>query len=150
MARAKVLSTWKSNIKMAWSEFVIKDVQIQVKNGEGNKPLNLSHPQLKVGSQLFVSALVKLPKVGPEDVSVELYHGPVDPRGNIRNGSSVRMAYKETTGQDSEHWFTGSMSCGETGRQGVAVRVLPRHADLVNPYELGLILWETVDDSVVK
>lgn len=150
MARAKALSTWKSNIKMAWSEFAIKDVQIQVKNGEGNKPLNLSNPQLKVGSQLFINALVKLPKVGPEDVSVELYHGPVDPRGNIRNGSSVRMAYKETTGQDSEHWFTGTMSCGETGRQGVAVRVLPRHADLVNPYELGLILWETVDDSIGK
>jgi starch phosphorylase len=150
MARAKALSTWKSNIKMAWSEFAIKDVQIQVKNGEGNKPLNLSNPQLKVGSQLFINALVKLPKVGPEDVSVELYHGPVDTRGNIRNGSSVRMAYKETTGKDSEHWFTGSMSCGETGRQGVAVRVLPRHADLVNPYELGLILWETVDELVGK
>jgi hypothetical protein len=57
------------------------------------------------------------------------------------------MAYKETTGQDSEHWFVGSMSCGETGRHGVAVRVLPRNADLVNPYELGLILWETTDDT---
>ena len=150
MARAKALSTWKSNIKMAWPEFAIKDVQIQVKNGEGNKPLNFNNPQLKVGSQLFINALVKLPKVSPEDVSVELYHGPVDPRGDIRNGSSVRMTYKETTGKDSEHWFTGSMSCGETGRQGVAVRVLPRHADLVNPYELGLILWETVDESIGK
>jgi hypothetical protein len=29
----------------------------------------------------------------------------------------------------------------------VAVRVLPRNADLVNPYELGLILWETTDDT---
>jgi starch phosphorylase len=147
MARAKVLSTWKANIKMAWPEFAIKDVRIEVKNGEGNVPLNLNQPQLKVGSKLFIDALVKLPKVSPDDVSVELYHGPIDSQGNIRNGSAVRMAFKETKGGDSEHWFTGSMSCSDAGRQGVAVRILPRHADLVNPYELGLILWETVDDS---
>jgi starch phosphorylase len=150
MARARVLSTWKSNMKKAWSEFAIKDVQIQVNNGEGNEQLNLRQPQLKVGSRLSISALVKLAKVSPDDVSVELYHGPVDSQGNIRNGSSVRMAYKETTSQDGEHWFVGSMSCGEAGRQGVAVRVLPRNADLVNPYELGLILWETTDDTNSK
>jgi starch phosphorylase len=150
MARAKVLSTWKSNMKKAWSEFAIKDVQIQVNNGKGNEQLNLQQPQLRVGSQLSISALVKLPTVRPDDVSVELYYGPIDSQGNIRNGSSVRMAYKETTDQDGEHWFVGSMSCGETGRQGVAVRVLPRNADLTNPYELGLILWETTDNTNVK
>jgi hypothetical protein len=31
----------------------------------------------------------------------------------------------------------------KTGQQGVAVRILPRHTDLTNPYEMGLILWET-------
>jgi starch phosphorylase len=147
MARAKVLSTWKSNMKKAWSEFAIKDVQIQVNNGYGTEQLNLQQPQLRVGSQLSISALVKLPNVRPDDVSVELYYGPIDSQGNIRNGTSVRMAYKETTGQDSEHWFVGSMSCGETGRQGVAVRVLPRNADLTNPYELGLVLWETTNNT---
>jgi starch phosphorylase len=146
MARAKVLSTWKSNIKKAWSEFIIKDVQIQVNNGEGNEQLDIRHLRLKAGSQLSISALVRLPNISPDDVSVELYHGPVDSQGNIRNGSSVRMVYKETGGQDGEHWFVGSMSCSEVGRQGVAVRVLPRNVDLVNPHELGLILWETTDD----
>jgi len=146
-ARAKAFAQWKSDMRKAWPEFTIKDVQMQVKNGEDSELLNLKQPQLKVGSQLSISALVKLPKVSPDDVSVELYHGPVDYRGNIRNGSAVRMDYKETTGQDGEHRFVGSMSCRETGRQGVVVRVLPRNADLVNPYELGLILWETIDDA---
>jgi len=109
--------------------------------------INLEQPRLKVGSQLSIRALVKLAKVSPDDVSVELYHGPVDSKGNIRNGSAVRMDYKETTGQDGEHWFVGAMFCRETGRQGVAVRVLPKNADLVSPYELGLILWETTDDA---
>ena len=146
-ARAKAFAQWKSNMQKAWPEFAIKDVQIQVKNGEANEQLNLKHPQLKVGSQLSISVLVKLAKVSPDDVSVELYHGPVDSQGNIRNGSAVRMAYKQASEQEGEHWFVGSMACGETGRQGVAVRVLPRNADLVSPYEPGLILWETTDGA---
>ena len=81
-------------------------------------------------------------KVNPNDVSIELYHGPVDTWGNIKNSSIVRMDYKENSGQDGEHWFFGTMACTKTGQHGLAVRILPKHADLVNPYELGLILWE--------
>jgi starch phosphorylase len=148
MTKAKVLSTWKSNMRKVWSEFAIKDVQIRVSNnGDGEEQLDIRQPQLKVGSRLSVSARVRLPFISPDDVSVELYHGPVDSQGNIRDGEAERMAYKETAGRDGEHWFVGSMSCGETGRYGVAVRVLPRNADLVNPYEMGLILWETTDDT---
>ena len=143
-SRAKAFSMWKSNIKTAWPEFAIKDVQVQVNNnGQGNSRLNPEQSQIKVGSELSVRALLRLGKVGPDDVSVELYHGTVDAWGNIRNGSSVRMDYKEASEQDEEHWFSGSMSCRTSGRQGLAVRVLPRHVDMVNPYELGLILWET-------
>jgi starch phosphorylase len=53
------------------------------------------------------------------------------------------MAYERAAEQGNEHWFVGSMPCRKTGQHGVAVRVLPRHPDLVNPYEMGLILWET-------
>jgi hypothetical protein len=55
----------------------------------------------------------------------------------------VRMDFEHTSEQEGEHWFVGSMPCRTTGQHGVAVRVLPRHADLANPYEMGLILWET-------
>jgi len=33
------------------------------------------------------------------------------------------------------------MPCRRTGQQGLAVRILPKHPDLANPYELQLILW---------
>jgi len=52
------------------------------------------------------------------------------------------MEYKEPGDCDGEHWFVGSVSCRNSGRRGLAVRVLPKHKDLINPYELGLILWE--------
>jgi len=152
MTRAKALSMWKSNIRNAWSDFAIKDVQIEILNGNGNGNgdggtngnghLNPDQPQLKVGSQLNVKALVKLGRVNPSDVSIELYHGPVDAWGEIKDGSALKMEYKESNGHDGEHWFAGTMACKTSGQQGLAVRVLPNHDDLNTPYDLGLILWE--------
>jgi starch phosphorylase len=143
--RAREFSKWKAQMREAWPEFAVKDVVMEVHNGNGNEQLNTQQPQLKVGSQLCVRALVKLGRMSPGDISVELYHGPVDTWGNIRRGSALRMDYKEAAEQQGEHWFVGSMPCRNTGRHGVAVRVLPMHDDLVNPYEMGLILWETTN-----
>jgi len=120
----------------------IEDVQIQVNNGNGNSRLNPKQPQLKVGSELTVKALVKLGGLKPDNVSVQLYHGTVDTWGNISEGLAVRMDYKKSAGKDGQHWFTGLMTCRASGRQGLAVRILPKHDDLINPYELGLVLWE--------
>ena len=150
MSRAKALSSWKANIKKAWPEFAIKDVQVCVNNGDDSGPLNPKQPQLKVGSQLDVTALVGLGQISPNDVSVELYHGPVNAWGEIRNGSAVTMAYKQLSKQQGEHLFTGSLTCRNTGQQGLAVRILPSRADLSSPYELGLILWETTTQKKGK
>jgi starch phosphorylase len=145
MSKAKTLAMWKSNLKSLWPEFSIKDVKIEVNNGQADVEPKTKLPQLKVGSEFRVRALVKLGGVSPDDVSVELYHGSVDARGNIKDGSVMRMAHKERSEQDGEHWFAGSMVCTRTGQQGVAVRLLPRNSDMVEPYELGLILWEALN-----
>jgi len=34
------------------------------------------------------------------------------------------------------------MLCETSGRQGIAVRLMPKHPDLLNPNDLGLIQWE--------
>jgi starch phosphorylase len=141
--RAKVFTNWKSEIRNAWSELAVKDVILKTQNGDNHEQLNPRQPQLKVGSQLSIRALVKLGKIKPNDVSVELYYGPVDNWENIKNGSAASMNYEQSAGQDGEHWFTGSMQCKTTGQHGVAVRILPKHPDLVNPYEMSLILWES-------
>ncbi len=143
MAKAREFAGWKAYVRKAWPELAVKDVKVEVKNGQGYEPLNPRQPLLKVGSELSVSALIKLGGIRPDDISVELYHGPVDSCGNITNGSAFRMDHREASDQDGEHWFTGFMACRATGRHGVAVRVLPRHPDLANPHELPLILWES-------
>jgi starch phosphorylase len=144
-SRAREFSKWKAEVNAAWPEIAVKEVVMEVRNGNGNKKLNPKQSQLKVGSELSVRALVGLGKISPKDISVELYYGPVDTWGNIKQGSAIRMDYKEGAEPQGEHWFTGSMSCRNAGQHGVAVRVLPMHEDLVNPYEMGLILWESTN-----
>jgi starch phosphorylase len=43
---------------------------------------------------------------------------------------------------NGDYWFDGSITCTASGRQGYAIRILPRHSDLLEPNELGLVLWE--------
>ena len=144
ISRAKELSIWKSNMKTAWPEFSIKDVKIHVSNGQKDVPISFSQAWLKVGSVLNVEALVGLGRVEPDDVWVQLYYGPLDAWGDIRDGSFIKMYRKGSfeTKNGGDYWFVGSMPCKISGRQGLAVRVLPRHDDMVNPYEPGMILWE--------
>jgi len=142
MTRAKAFSRWKSEIRQAWPEFAVQDVEVNVNHGDEAEQLNPRQPQLKVGSELNVRARVRLGRVSPQDVAVQLYYGPTDSWGNIQEGSPVPMSHEQAVNGDGEHWFTGTMQCKTTGQHGVAVRVLPNHPDQVNPYDLGLILWE--------
>jgi starch phosphorylase len=140
---AKAFARWKADMREAWPQLAVKDVIIEVNNGECHKEPEHKQCQVKVGSTLSVRALVELGRIKPDDISVELYHGPVDACGEIREGSAVRMDHKEFSQQDGKHWFGGLVPCRRTGQHGVAVRVLPRHPDMANPYDLGLILWES-------
>ncbi len=150
MSRAKALSAWKSSLKKDWQEIAINDVQIQVNNDHDNEQLNLRQPQLKVGAEISVNAFIKLGRINPSDISVELYHGTVDAWGEIRNGDVIRMDYKQPTGQDSEHLFSGKLSCREAGHCGVAVRIVPKNPDFVSAHEMGLILWETPKEKNIN
>jgi starch phosphorylase len=143
MSRAKALAAWKTNMQLAWADLAIKDVRVELGNGEGAGELDARNPQLEVGSKLKVIALVKLGKLSPDDVSVELYHGPLDARDNITDGSVINMEHKGSAGQDGEHWFSGLTPCEVSGRRGIAVRVVPKHPDMTSPHELGLVLWES-------
>jgi starch phosphorylase len=135
MKRAKVLAAWKANTQGAWSELAIKDVQVEVGNSEGASELDVRNPQLKVGSKLKVNAVVKLGRLKPDDVSVELYHGPLDSRGNITDGAVIKMDYKKSTGQDNEHLFCGLTPCCASGRRGIAVRLYRQR--ILPPTSLG-------------
>ncbi len=128
MARAKALAQWKSRLHEHWPE-------IRVDNVEAEVPA-----RLKVGAELQVRAQVNLGALEPRDVTVQLYYGPLDTRGEIPKGEVMAMEWAESNG-DGNHVFIGSIPARASGRYGYALRILPHHDDLSNPYEPGLVFW---------
>lgn len=128
MSRARSLARWKAEMRNRWPSLEIVRV-------EADGP-----SEVAVGSLVEVRADVRLGGIRPEDVTVELYQGAVDADLQIMDGSAIPMIY---IGENEEgiSSYTGSIPCAASGLRGYALRVLPRHEDLSNPYEPGLILW---------
>ena len=138
MSEAKNLAQWQKNFEKVWQNLEISKVIINTIDDQ----TKTTDSQLTVGMQLNVRALVNLDTISPDDVTIEVYHGPVDSWGDIKNGSPVRLECKTVQTAQQEHWFEGIITCDTAGRHGLAVRLLPHHPALSNPYEMGLILWE--------
>jgi len=64
----------------------------------------------------------------------------VDSLGEIPNPRTVRMSHNGV--HDGSSWtFHGTIPCRASGQHGYAVRVLPKHPDLANLFEPGLVVW---------
>jgi len=128
MARAKALANWKADLYQHWPEIKIISIKADIP------------AELKVGSQIEVQALIHLGSLKPQDVTVELYHGPLDTKGEISSKEVTVMNCVEAKG-NGEYIFAGVIPCRISGRYGYTLRLLPHHEDLSSPYEPGLILW---------
>jgi starch phosphorylase len=128
LRKARDLAVWRRRLAQGWSQ-----VKVEAVEARGADPLH-------VGSALEVKARVNLGNFSPDDVEVQLFHGVVDSLGEIPKPGTVQMC------QDSVHdgntWlFQGTIPCRSSGQHGYAVRVLPKHPDLGNPFEPGMVCW---------
>jgi len=130
LSRAKALSAWKAKMHQHWGQIRIESVW-----SEGPQ-----EQELKVGSQLQVQAQVHLGELKPTDVAVELFYGPLNAEGVIVRGRTLPTLIAQSKGQGT-YVFAGSLACRTSGRHGYALRIVPSHEDLGNPFEMGLILW---------
>lgn len=125
---AQELARWRQAIAQAWPGVRVEQIESSCTD------------MLRVGSQLEVRARVHLGNLSPQDVEVQLCHGQVDNQGEIAQPAIITMS---TDGQlDGGRWvYHGIIPCRTSGQYGFAVRVLPKHKDLGNPFETGLIVW---------
>ncbi|HOM76502.1 MAG TPA: alpha-glucan family phosphorylase [Anaerohalosphaeraceae bacterium] len=144
MERVKALSLWKQKIRQSWSDLQIRSVETKTVDGEPVGDYGGKQPELSVGSQVQVQSRVHLGRLEPTDISVQIYYGRVDSSGQIKDGQISEMAYVDNSlGPERVGQFSGTIPCRISGQRGFALRILPRHPDLVEPYESGLVLWET-------
>ena len=128
--RAKALAAWKARIQQQWGQIRVERVWVERPNGE----------DLKVGDQLQVQAEVYLGELKPTDVSVQIYHGLLDPSNLIDNGRALPTLIAQSKGK-GRYIFAGAIPCRASGQHGYALRILPHHEDLGGPFEMGLVLW---------
>jgi starch phosphorylase len=127
LAPAIALAAWKARVVKQWPNIKITQVQ-------ADKP-----EEVVVGAGITVHAWLSLGELTPDDVDVQLYQGAVDAKGDLAWPKTIPMNYVKT--QDGLHEFVGIISCQASGLHGYTVHVLPKHDNLNNPYEMGLILW---------
>ncbi|MGH2370670.1 MAG: alpha-glucan family phosphorylase, partial [Chloroflexota bacterium] len=132
---SRALAAWKQRLAAAWGDVRVVEVHAPMADAT-------------VGMELPVRAHIHLGALRPEDVSVQLYDGPVDAHGHIANGQAVEMAVDVavegstgTSSSDGVYAYTGAIPCRSSGLHGYSVRVMPRHPDLPNAYQPGLITW---------
>jgi starch phosphorylase len=92
-----------------------------------------------VGERLAAAARVELAGLTPEEVRVELYYGPISSTGEIERARTTEM----TPGSSDKgtYEYRGEVECALSGRQGYAVRVLPKHQGLTHHYLPGMVRW---------
>ncbi len=126
-ARTRELVEWKRHIKKYWQNVEIVSASIQQKEAD-------------VGFALKVNAEVNLGGLKPEDVLVQTCSGPLDADYNIAGGNSYDMKYTmQSSGNLCQ--YEGFIPCDESGLYGYSVRILPRHNELIDHFDLELARW---------
>jgi starch phosphorylase len=125
----KQLAEHLERVKASWDDVYVEELP------------ELTEPSLDVGDRLEAEAVVHLGALSPEDVRVELYYGRINSRGEIDDASRQPMEGEPVDAEETRYRFRGTIKCDQAGRQGYAVRVLPRHELLVHDFIPSLIEW---------
>jgi starch phosphorylase len=125
---ASDLAAWRKRVAQGWGQVHIEGIESPT--GEA----------LRVGGELPVKVHVKLGGLSPDEVDVQLCHGLLDSLGELANPQAVSLAPAGQNGSDATV-FAGTVPCKSSGQFGFAVRVLPKHPNLSNPFEPGLVTW---------
>ena len=125
---SKEFALWKKKLHEDWQSIRFERIERSVQDN------------FKVGDSFAINAEVYLNSLNPKDVSVEAYHGSVSAEGQIVKGIVSPLELQKEV-RKNVYLFTGNIVCQKTGMQGYALRILPKHELLTNPFESRLICW---------
>jgi len=128
-ARVRQLAAWLAKVQECWGD-------VQVEAVENHTPSSLA-----VGQVVQARVRIRLGRLTPEDVLVELYQGLVDAGGELLEAIPSAMEMVEQTAPGVYVFEAKPVACSRSGLHGFTVRVLPYHPDLASPMMPGLIKW---------
>ncbi len=128
------VTSWLDHMTQSWNEIRIEDVDVP----------DLG-PTVYVGQTFPISIRVHLGSIKPDDVRVELISGRLDAQEHILNYQPLPANLvdepHEPGSQNGTYTFTGEVSCVESGRFGIAARVIPKNDHLPHTLKPKLIAW---------
>ncbi|HVO75369.1 MAG TPA: alpha-glucan family phosphorylase [Ignavibacteriaceae bacterium] len=128
--RIKELAAWKENVIGNWSQLKV----IKVETSGNSK-------QIFVGEEFPVKAEISLGNLTPDDVQVEIFYGPMETSNNKHGSETVKMEVEPKPNKSGNYKYSGCIKPSYSGQQGFTIRILPKHEQLINPFELGVIYW---------
>ncbi len=126
-AAATKVSQFKQFVQENWRQVSITKVETSVGR------------EINVGTMMDIVAWVQLGPLKPTDVALELVYGEVSEHGKLTGISILPMIYNGNC-RDGGHCYLGQVILPQ-GILGYTVRVIPKHEDFGNKFELPLITW---------
>ncbi|MFA6584163.1 MAG: alpha-glucan family phosphorylase [Elusimicrobiaceae bacterium] len=127
--KARETAFWRRRIAANWSKVHIVNTSASVRQ----------KTEICAGSTLNCQAKVWLGELSPQDVSVQLYLGMLDYHGEIQ-GKPIEMQYSGTEGD--AYVYELKLKNDDSGRHDYAMRVIPKNANVPNPFTPIFIKWE--------
>ncbi|MCA1702958.1 MAG: hypothetical protein LC808_06685, partial [Actinobacteria bacterium] len=124
--RARALAEWKDRIVSLWGDVRVIDIEGDVTAAD-------------VGTERDIGATVHVGRLSTDDLSVQLAHGRVGANHELLSPQIEEMTADYC--QENTCTFRGSFTTDEAGLYGFAVRVIPRHPDITNGMDLGVVTW---------
>jgi len=121
---ARDLAAWKRKVRGAWSHVQVRAL---------GRPQRIS----SYGDKIRFEAAVKLDRLAPEDVEVELL------MGSPLMAKLPNAAYflKPAGREGDEQKYALELAPELCGKLEYRIRAYPRHASLAHPFEMGLMKW---------
>jgi len=119
---------WKRRIRQDWDKVVVRAVEVR---GE---------TEAVKGKEVEVVVTVDTAGHDPQELNVELLHGPIDLWENFKVRHITPLTADEASPETNGDWlFSGLIPLSHTGRYGYVVRVTPQHPNLAFSQQVDLV-----------
>jgi starch phosphorylase len=130
MSGGHAYARWRRTVAAEWKHVRVQEVQV-------------SQREIRVGTEIEVTAQVQLGALQPQDVCVQAYYGNVVASGEISADAAHTVTMQPDAAPDAAgvYTFRAAISPRTSGDRGFSVRVMPNNENLASPFALGLMTW---------
>jgi starch phosphorylase len=125
---ARKSALWKEKIRKNWTQ--VQFIEVLSENGEGHQVEDFHR----------VSVKIKIGRLSPDDLTVELYYGRLNEKREIMEGETLELEFSALE-KDGIAIFQGQIPLKSSGRFGFRARALP-NKNKMSGYHPVSVLWE--------